>query len=145
MINMLYFKYFGLKYSLYRQNFMFWGLRNYVLGLEFPPSQPQNSSGIWSLTPECSGILGFSARPYIEHCCDYTNKPMHGFACWWQVVLKFSLSSAYSSLQTWKWKYMYVVFEEIFLIHTVTITLLTIDTATVCLFFILAKYWDLAS
>lgn len=35
---------------------------------------------------------------------------------------------------------MHAVFEEIFLIHNVTITFLTIDKSTVCLFFILAKY-----
>ena len=39
------------------------GLRSYVLGLICLQSQPNNSYKVGSLAYECSGVLGFRARP----------------------------------------------------------------------------------
>ena len=66
MIKMLLFQVLGLKIQPYSQSFTFLvlGLRSYVLGLKFLQSQPQNCSGVGSLTPECTGVLGFTAHPW---------------------------------------------------------------------------------
>ena len=47
---------FRTEYTALHTEFHALGLRNYVTGLEFLQSQPQNSFGVGFLTPECSGV-----------------------------------------------------------------------------------------
>ena len=60
MNKMLLFLVFRTVNTAYQSEFLALGLRSYVLGLKFLQSQLQNSCGVESLTPECSGV-----RPLI--------------------------------------------------------------------------------
>ena len=69
---------------------MIWGWE-VMFWVEILPSQPQNSSGVWSSTPECSGVLEFTARPWTCWCAPRSKSSLFSYSTQWPVFFTVSL------------------------------------------------------